>query len=499
MLLLVPPFVIRLLLFHLLLLFLPLLSLPLLANFNEHDSSAIERFLLDVSQSAIDLKIIEAQAEADSLRNKIDLGQFDVTARIGAKWASTKDPPTSPFSSEKTLKRNYSASLSKLWQSGISSSLNYELLDNFTGFPTRTDQDYYNPELSLGLSTSLFRDLFSSRHNAVPERIQFNEIAIQSESKIKQKAVLVRALVTLAEILELQDDLKLQTALCENIHAQKNKLAARFKRGSIRRRDYLLSRQEDNNCAVSTKNLRKLIKKRKEELSVTFKVDPDSYKSINVDGFFREFRQLCESPEYSPSKVDFEASDDLIALRAKRDASTAKQVELDALKKPDLAIEFKTSLSGLKNNIGKAHSDIADTDYKLLYGSITLAFPFTPRSAEINAAANRMNTVILENRVQKLKDERRSQFKKLQFALEQDMSSYQNYKENVELSQKILKDAQRDFNNGRIDFFSLTEFQKSLIQSQQRLASLRRSIVLQTVEYIDFFQYFDRFNLGAAK
>lgn len=473
-----------------------LISIFFLSTQHLHAKSPIERFLNDVATNAIDIKIVEAQKTASSLRNESDLGMFDLTASLGAAFTSSDDPPTSPFAAEKTLKRNYTASLSKQWQSGFATSLSYELLDNFTGFPTRTDQDYFNPDLTLTIKTSLLRDIFSSRYSSIPDRIQKNAEALNTEAKIEQKTILVGALVTLAEKLELQEDLNLQIALCDNIRAQKSKLGLKFKRGSVRRRDYLLSRQEANTCDVSLQTLRKRIKERREDLSVTYGIDPDAYKDIRVDTFFQEFRRLFESSDFAPGKVDFQKNDSLLALRSRLDAANAKQLELDALTKPDLSFEIQTGLSGLQSELGDAHKDIGDTNYKLFYGSVTLAFPFRTRSAEINAAANRMDTTVLNHRIDKLERERKSDFKRLRYALEQDLASYRNYKENVELSQNILKDARRDFNNGRIDFFALTEFQKSLIQSQQRLASLRREIVVQAVEYIDFFQYFDQFYGG---
>lgn len=473
------------------------LLLPL--QVNAQSKPTIERFLNEVVANAIDLRIVESNSAANLLRSETDLAKFEWSATIGAAFKSSDDPPTSPFSSEKTLTRTYSASIDKQWQSGIHTSLDYELLDNFTGFPTRADQDYFNPDLSLTIKTSLLRDIFGSRYSAIPMRVSETKLAIETESRINRKAILVGALITLAEILELEEDLKLQEALCKSVTAQKQKLQARFRRGSVQRRDYLLSQQEVNTCSVTLKNLRKRIIERTEDLVVTYKVDPKPYSQINIEAFFAEFRTLFRSPDFKPEKVDFSNNDEVIALSARHDSAKAKQLELDALTRPDLSFQVSTGLSGLQDSIGRSHKDITETNYKLFYGAVTLSFPFATKSAKINAAANRMDAEVLGFRVQKLNDEIRSRFKKLHFALTQDMASYQIYKDNVGLSERILNDAQRDFNNGRIDFFAVTEFQKSLIQSQQRLASLRRQIVIQAVEYIDFFQYFDRFGLGAPK
>ena len=74
-----------------------------------------------------------------------------------------------------------------------------------------------------------------------------------------------------------------------------------------------------------------------------------------------------------------------------------------------------------------------------------------------------------------------------------DFDIYEKYKKTVSLSRAVIKEGRRDFANGRLDFNSLTEFNKSLIQDQKTLSTHRISLIVRVVEYLDFYQFFDHY------
>ena len=115
------------------------------------------------------------------------------------------------------------------------------------------------------------------------------------------------------------------------------------------------------------------------------------------------------------------------------------------------------------------------------------------RTAVAKAGANRYQ--LKANRLQKtqLEHQKQYRFKTLEKTLAKDFEIYEKYKKTVNLSKNIIKEGRKDFVNGRLDFNSLTELNKSLLVEQRTLSSHRTSLIVRVVEYLDFYQFFDNY------
>ncbi len=459
-------------------------------------ATSLDKFLQDVANNTAPLRIVQAEESSDLMANDAGLGVFDWSLALEGNFTRSDDTPTSPFSSNKTLKREYSLSASKLWRLGIQSELSYGLTDNFTGFPTRAAQDYYKPELKLNLKTDLIRDVFGARYLHRRDRVAADEAAIRASASIKRKDVLAQSILLLAQYLQFRDDLTLQRELCLSIERQTKKLRQKQKRGSIARRDYLVSKKEANECRAAIAQIETQSLDRKERLQVNYNIAVDEYEKLEVSKLFIDIIDLVKRPEYLGNKVDFDSNDDVRRLDKQIEANSLRQVSLDADTRMNLGLEVEVSYAGLNSNLGSSHSDITSSKFTGFYAGLSMEFPFATREAKTKAIVNRYNGEILHIRKQQLALEKNSRFQFLQETIRVELESYNSYIENVELSREILKEARREFNNGRIDFFNLTEFQKRLTQSQQKLSALRSQLVVDVVEYVDFFNYFEKFSLG---
>ena len=474
-------------------LFVLLFSLSSSVTFANTTAEATKAFLLAVAQNSLDFQIAELDKKTELMSSDIDLAEFDFTGSLSAEITDSEDPATSPFSSDSTRRMTYSTGVSKLSQSGIETSLGYTLVDNLTTFPSRDDSDFLSPDLSITLSTSVFKDLVEKRKRQVQPRIDREKEAISLKSKVKKKAILVQALLALSELLEVSNELELQRKFCVQISDQAKKLKQKRARRSVPERDYLLSVKEFNSCAASVKSLEKTLSERKENLQVKYGVGSEVYGAIKVEEFFVEFSQLFSLPEYSKDRVKISDRSELLALRKDLDVLKLQGKELKAETRPELNVELTAGLQGLQSGLGDAHEDLSQANFPYILGSVSLEFPFSNRQAKINKKVNDFKIEVTEKEIEKSEKESTSRFTLLHSGLLRDLSIYKHYTENVSLSQKVLKEARRDFDNGRIDFFTLSEFQKGLITSRRQLASLRTQIIIQTVEYLDYFQFFDRY------
>lgn len=461
-------------------------------------AGTIEDYLRKVAGKADSIKMIDASQAAAVMTAEIPELQFSWSAEISAEISDSELPATSPFSASQNIQRTVGASVSRLWESGVQSKLSYSFLDNFTDFPTRSAQDYFLPQLKLSLSADIIRDLFSGRYAATADQVPVNRELALVNAKLDRKQVFANALLTLGEYLQLEDDLKLQNDLCGRVQKQTQTLARKQRRGSIAKRDYLISRKEANGCEASLNQIRKQIVETKESAIINFGVSLESYKEVDVAQLFQEVIRLVQNfNEVTGTNLKMN-TDDLRALELDLEVSSLKQIELDAAAKVSVNLEMEASYSGIDPSIGGAHKDLTRTKYPSYAISLTLPIPFRDPEARKLAAVNRYTHEIKEIQLRQLKDKKRMRLETLRTLISKDLEIYKSYKESVELSQDILQDARRDFENGRINFFNLSEFQKQLIESQQRLSSIRTALIVEVVEFVDYFNYFDAYS-GAAQ
>lgn len=462
-------------------------------SISSQSSLMIYEYLKKVRDQSNEIQILSLQEKSNLTNAEIDLSQFDTTGYLGFSYTDSEDVPFSPFSSDSTERYEYSAGVSKLWNSGLETSLDYILVDNLTTFPARDNSEFISPDISLSLKTSLLRDIVGGSKELVVPEIKEQKKAITTQTKIQIKEVLAKSLLLLAEILDLQSEVELQKELCSENSQQEKKLKQKSKRRSVRNRDYLLSLKDYKTCVANLESLRNSLAEKNENLKVKYGVESSFYKRIEVSELFTAITGMYNSPNFSVEKADVKNRNNIIQLKAELEVLKIRSQRLRAEEKADLQFELKAGLRGLKDEFGESHEDITEKNFPYVIGSVRLEFPFTNRQAKINSQVNRFQSEVLNQKISQLEKEDSSRFEVLRQLLENNFSIYEKYKENVVISRLILSEARKDFENGQIDFFNLSEFQKNLIQSRRQLAQLRAQIVVQMVEYIDYFHFFDRY------
>ena len=451
----------------------------------------IHKLLEEVTTSSLSLKSLESTNLSNQLLLDADLIIFEPTAFIRGSYSSTDVAPTSPFAASNNKLKEYELGMSKLWGSGIQSDLSYLYQDNATIFPARANFIYQSPTLQLTLTTSIFQDLINHRYEHLIQNQKLSKKTADLTTKIDKKSVVVQSLLDFSAILEQAQSLELQKEICKQTNTQAKHLKSKRQRRSVSEREYLLGVKELTNCLATIDNLEKNLTESKQAFEATYNLSYEGFKGANTDELFKEAEKLYESMHAHKSDVDFSKQDDIKGIELNINALESKQAQLDAEAKTNLALEVRSGLTGIGENFSNSNKDITELDYPFVYVGLRLDLPLKDRTAVAQAGANRYQ--LQANRYQRdqLRKEKYSRFRTLEETLAKDFEIYKKYKRTVELSQAVIKEGRRDFTNGRLDFNSLTEFNKSLIQDQRTLSTHRIQLIVRVVEYLDFYQYFD--------
>ncbi len=339
----------------------------------------------------------------------------------------------------------------------------------------------------------LMRDLFGSRYAYRAERLNTSKKQLDLESRFNIKAQLASSLLLLAQVLEKQDEIKLQENLCQQVGVQTKKLSQKNNRGSISKREYLLSRKELNNCRIVVDSLEKALAELIQNFNVRFNIKYSRYKAISVDSYFRNvevlYSQFKDNSDASLEKSDLE----LQALSLRLESLESRLNETMGGSLPRLDLEVKVGTSGLDSEFSVASEQLTGFDNPYFFVSLTTDLPFGSKKSEIEKQISYNQLESSKRTYAQRKAEKSSRLQTLRNSLSKDFKIYKRQVSNMQLSRQIFREAQKDFNNGRLDFFTLTEFQKGLIQSQKELAKLRTQIIINAVEYLDLFQFFDSY------
>lgn len=451
----------------------------------------IHNLLKEVTSSSYSLKALENSNLSTQTLLDANLIIFEPTAFIRGSYASTDIAPTSPFAASNNKLKEYELGMSKLWSSGIQSDLSYLYQDNTTIFAARDNFIYQSPTLQLALTTSIFQDLINHRYSHLLQNQKLSKKAADLTSKIDKKAVVVQSLLDFSTILEQGQSLGLQKEICKQTATQSKHLKTKRDRRSVSQREYLLGVKELTNCLATIDNLEKNLTEAKQAFESTYNVSFNDFKNANTDELFSEAERLYTSMHAHLKDVDFSKQDDIKGIEIQINALESKQAQLDAEAKTNLALEVRSGLTGIGNSFNNANKDITELDYPFVYLGLRLDLPLKDRNAVAQAGANRYQ--LQANRFQRdqLRKEKHSRFRTLEETLAKDFEIYKKYRKTVELSQEVIKEGRRDFTNGRLDFNSLTEFNKSLIQDQRTLSTHRIQLIVRVVEYLDFYQFFD--------
>ncbi len=466
-----------------------LLSQPVSAS----SSGVIHRLLSSLNEKSNTLKIADHLNISSQLTLDTELFVFEPTAFIRGSYSNQDIVPTSPFTPSNTEVKEYEIGVSKQWDFGVKSDLSYLYQDSATIFPARSNFFFQAPTLQLSLTTSIFKDLVHNRYDHLIKSQNLSKSATDLKTKVEKKAIMVQALLSFSSLLEQSQTLELQKDICKQTRTQSRHLRQKRKRGSVSAREYLQGEKELTSCLATIDNLEKNITEAKENFAADYNISYDDFSGVSTDELFDEAERLYLASHSNANDVDLDNQDEIKSLSLQINALEAKQAQLDAESSTNLALEVRSGLAGIGDDFSNSNRDLTDVDYPFIYLGLKLDLPLKDRTAVAKAGANRYQ--LKANRLQKaqLENEKQYRFETLEKTLAKDFEIYEKYKKTVNLSKNIIKEGRKDFVNGRLDFNSLTELNKSLLVEQRTLSSHRTSLIVRVVEYLDFYQFFDTY------
>lgn len=470
-----------------------LFILSLLFQSAHANEAVISRLLVDIKENSLQMKASDFDYQANIIDLKSNLFVFEPTAFVRGGYSNRDTPPTSPFAPSNSTVKDFEIGVSKQWSSGFSTSLNYLFQDSETSFPSRPDFNFISPTLTLSLQTNIFQDLIYDRYGHLLIKNKINEEVSYLATKIEKKNVLVQGLLDFSLLLEQKEELSLQEELCNVTKTQNRNLALKRRRGSVSKREYLLGQKELINCEATIERLKRGFLEKKRQFASTYNNDFSRYNDIETEKLFGAAEVAYQNFNALNAKVDIEEQDQVLSLKSRVKGLEAAQSQLEAEASINLSFEVRSGLAGLDNTVSNSHQDITGRDYPFVYVGLRLDLPIKNRDAVARAGANRYRLEALKKKKDLAINQKESRLGTLETTLKQDFVIYEKYKQAISFSKAVIKEARRDFSNGRLDFNAVTEFNKSLIQDQKNLSSHRIQLIVRVIEYLDFFQYFDSY------
>jgi len=455
---------------------------------------AIEKYLHKVKESSLQIKISDNESQSNLVLNNKNRLIFEPSGYASASYLSENSPPKSPFSTSKVRDYEYEIGVNKLWQGGISTNLSYGLSNISNSFFSGNENNYLLPKLQLTLTSNLVQDLVYRRYDNLEKEIANSAQAIKMESNISRKKLLIQSLLDLSSLLEIEDEQILQTSLCKETEVQVQKLKQKRKRGSVSNRDYYLSLRESTVCQATVGQLEKKKIEAEKELEVIYSLNISTLSSLKIVKIFNELKQYySQKKEKASSPFNLEDNDEVKYISYVLSSAKAKQEKLRALSKSNLSLEVAAGATGLNESFDRANEDLGKMSYPFVYVGVNIDLPWEDRGARAESSANLFKLRAIEQEEKLTRSRVLERFETLNSTLEKDFFIYQKYLRSLSLSQKIINEARKDFINGRIDFYTLTEFNKRLIQDQKSLSSYRIQLIIRMVAFLDFHNYFDKY------
>ena len=457
----------------------------------------IDKLLFQIKTRSPDIEVMESEKRGDLISNEGGRHVFDIKGSLDINYMDEKAPQSSPFSTSSVNTQQYTLGFEKTWLSGFTSKLSYSIQNRENTFFSGAQSSFIKPTLRASVSTYLFQDLFYRKYKLLDQWIAKQSEAIEISKQVKQKGVLVKGLLDLSVLLIQEEELKFQESLCRQGNMQIKKLENKMKRQSISKREYYISLRESTKCQVSIEDLKNSLIEKRQNFESTFNISQGDYIHLDSSVLFKELEEGYRLVEEGGQTLDIESKDDIRDLSVQLEGLEVKKRELEARASSDLQLEFSVGASGLDDSFGEAHQDLQGRQFPFIAFSLKVGLPWSSPEAitKIRAHNYRLRAVEVEKRF--LVNQSLQRLKSLKETLRNNFSIYRKYIKSVHLSESILKEARNDFNNGRIDFFAVTEFNKGLIQDQKNLSIHRLRLLIQVVEYLDYYNFFSRY-LGEA-
>lgn len=458
-----------------------------------NSSSVVLNLLSELTKKSSQMKIRHFQFQGQqTLIQKRGL-IYQPNYFLESNYSFQEPAPTSPFVANESTRMNYSLGASKLWKNGLKTQATYTLQDSETEFSSGTTFNFLNPTLEMSLETSLLRDFLGKKNSYYLDQIKEDQKIINFENRIEKKKILVGALLDFANLLEIKEELKLQKNLCQKTQSQFKKIAQKKTRGSVSTRLYLQSLKEYNNCRATIESIDKSFIERKDLFQANYNVSFDEYVAINSEKLYLEIIALYRQFNSQSNSINLDDQDDIKLVKMKLNSLKLKGLELSALQKANLNVQLKVGSSAAEDSFSDASSDMFSTEYPYVYAGLRLDLPLENRESAADAAANRYQLRATEFQKDLIIKQKEFRIQSLKKTMEKDLEIYDRYSETVNLADSVLKEAAKDYANGRIDYNDYSEFNKGLIQDQKKLSSHRIQVIVRIIEYLDYFSFFNSF------
>jgi len=463
-----------------------LFTIDIYANTSEN---SLELLLKSIQNNSSQIKILKSEEKSKIITQDVNNLIFKPEGSIEGTYTDQENL-NSINSRLPSLSREYQLSVDKLWKFGVRSKLSYTLSD--LSYDNNT-VERFSPKLELSLSTKIFQDLVSKRYSYTFDETINNIDAIKKNYQILSKQVLIKGIISFLSYLETKEELSFQRKLCIDTKKQSRQIDQKRKRKSVSNKDYYLSQKEVVLCSLIEQELNKNLTTIKNNFESNYGTKIDTFNNISVNDLFNSIEKIYYQNKSSSIEVDLSQSVDIAYLESLLKAEKSKLLKLEAASKNDLSLEVAGGVRGFDDSLSTANDDVTDFNNPFILLGLKMGLPWNNRAAKQKLAAGQYNLKAVESNYKQEKLKLEDRFKTLSQTLEADFSIYKKYNKSLSLSKKILKEARRDFSNGRINFSELIDFNKTLINDQKSISTFRVRHIERTVEYLDLYNYFSSY------
>ncbi len=453
----------------------------------------LDKIIVDVIQNSPQFNIIDKESESERFLNETELSVLDLNGYVEANYTDQESPETSPFSTREANFLDYGLEFSKLWLSGFTTSLSYKVLDRENIFYNGATNSFIAPTLDFSIETNLFQDLFGNRYGHMFSSVQEENKTLMFQNQIDKKAFLKTLIKDFIDVYISREEFRIQKSLCESVNSHFKILAQKRAKKIISKRDYLLGEKELKSCEISISQYKSNLL----ELESAYRAQ---YYSP-IDGYIEKLNALFLNIEnqvshYKKEPSDIEQSDEIVVLDRKQKALEFKQRELEAQNQIPLSLGVSVGSTGLDNTLTPANQDVSNLEFPYAKVSMRIDLPIVNRKVKNETVANSYALEAIKKKKELTQSMIQSDYKTVSLNIARDLDTQIKFSEKVKLSQRILKEAQKDFKNGKIDYFELVEYQKSMLESQKELSQFRRETVDKIIQFLDYSRYFHKFIAG---
>jgi|GEM_PF-1597721 len=455
----------------------------------------LDKIITDVTQRSPQFNIISKESEAEKLLNQTELSIFDLSGAIDGSYTDQRSPQTSPFSTQAANYLDYGLEFSKLWQSGFTTSVSYKVLDRENSFFNGASNSFMAPTLDFSVDTNIFQDLWGGRYDSLFDSVQEQNKALSLQNRIDKKDFLKELIKDFIDVYISRDEFEIQKSLCRNIRSQFKVLSKKRSNKIISKRDYLLGKKDVTSCQILIAQYQTTLLEQENAFKAQYFNPVDGYIT-KLQVLFSNIEKQVNAYKKKFSNFKIEDIDEIAALDREKASLEFKQKELEAQTKLPLYLGVSVGSTGLDATLTPANRDVTSLEFPYAKVNLRLDLPFVNRKVKSKAAANSFSLEAVRQKKELAVSEIQSDYQTVVNNISLDLKTQNKIAEKVQISKLILSEAQRDFKNGKIDYFELVEYQKNLLESQTELSEFRKNTIDRVIQFFDYSQYFNQFVTG---